>query len=215
MAADAAAEATVVFVTFEGIEGAGKSTLMAAVVHAFEQRAVPYVATREPGGTPLGERLRAVFIDPNLAIEPWAEVFVLSAARAQLVRDVIEPALARGETVLCDRYYHAMIAYQGFGRGLDRARLFDLARMATHGVEPDLTFVIDIPPALSAARIAERTKLGARTDRLEGEGGAFHERVRNGYLAMANDIARVVVLDGTLAVPQLTAQVLQAIGVAP
>ncbi|MDP9104614.1 MAG: dTMP kinase [Candidatus Eremiobacteraeota bacterium] len=181
-------------VTFEGIEAAGKSTLIAALNQELTTRGNVVLVTREPGGTPLGDALRAVFLDPALAVDPIAEVMLLNASRAQLVADVIAPALKARSVVLCDRFFDATVAYQGYGRGLNVDSLLEICLTATHRIAPDLTFLIDIPVELSQARL--RARGGA--DRLEREGTAFHTRVREGYLALAERFpGRYVVLDGT------------------
>ncbi len=181
-------------VTFEGIEAAGKSTLIAALNEELTTRGNSVLVTREPGGTPLGDALRAVFLDPALAVDPIAEVMLLNASRAQLVADVIAPALKARSVVLCDRFFDATVAYQGYGRGLNVDSLLEICLTATHRIAPDLTFLIDIPVELSQARL--RARGGA--DRLEREGTAFHARVREGYLALAERFpGRYVVLDGT------------------
>jgi dTMP kinase len=183
-----------VLVTFEGIEAAGKSTLIAALNEELTTRGNSVLVTREPGGTPLGDALRAVFLDPALAVDPIAEVMLLNASRAQLVADIIAPALKARSIVLCDRFFDATVAYQGYGRGLNVDSLLEICLTATHRIAPDLTFLIDIPVELSQARL--RARGGA--DRLEREGTAFHTRVREGYLALAERFpGRYVVLDGT------------------
>jgi dTMP kinase len=183
-----------VLVTFEGIEAAGKSTLIAALNQELTTRGNVVLVTREPGGTPLGDALRAVFLDPALAVDPVAEVMLLNASRAQLVADVIAPALKARSIVLCDRFFDATVAYQGYGRGLNVESLLDICLVATHRIAPELTFLIDIPVELSLDRL--RARGGA--DRLEREGTAFHTLVREGYLALAERFAnRYVVLDGT------------------
>jgi dTMP kinase len=183
-----------VLVTFEGIEAAGKSTLIAALNQELTARGNVVLVTREPGGTPLGDALRTVFLDPAIAIDPIAEVMLLNASRAQLVADVIAPALKARSVVLCDRFFDATVAYQGFGRGLDVDSLLEICLVATHRIAPDLTFLIDIPVELSQARL--RARGGA--DRLEREGAAFHTLVREGYLALAERFpSRYVVLEGT------------------
>ena len=181
-------------VTFEGIEAAGKSTLIAALNQELTTRGTVVLVTREPGGTPLGDALRAVFLDPAVAIDPIAEVMLLNASRAQLVADVIAPALKARNVVLCDRFFDATVAYQGYGRGLNVESLLEICLVATHRIAPELTFLIDIPVELSQARL--RARGGA--DRLEREGAAFHARVREGYLALAERFPnRYVVLEGT------------------
>jgi dTMP kinase len=183
-----------VLVTFEGIEAAGKSTLIAALNQELTTRGNVVLVTREPGGTPLGDALRAVFLDPALAVDPIAEVMLLNASRAQLVADVIAPALKARSVVLCDRFFDATVAYQGYGRGLNVESLLEICLVATHRIAPELTFLIDIPVELSQARL--RARGGA--DRLEREGTAFHARVRDGYLALAERFPnRYVVLEGT------------------
>ena len=190
-------------VTFEGIEAAGKSTLIAALAAKLRNRGEVVLVTREPGGTPLGDSLRGVFLDPSIRIDPIAEVMLLNASRAQLVADVIAPALKAGSVVLCDRFFDATVAYQGFGRGLDVESLLEICLTATHRIAPELTFLIDIPVEVSRARL--RARGGA--DRLEREDAAFHELVRQGYLALAKRFEnRFVVLDGTAAEDVLAAR---------
>ncbi|MEO7039430.1 MAG: dTMP kinase [Candidatus Elarobacter sp.] len=180
-------------VTFEGIEAAGKSTLIAALARDLSARNDPVLVTKEPGGTPLGEALRAVFLDPAMSIDPIAEVMLLNASRAQHVVEVIGPALKHGTIVLCDRFFDATVAYQGYGRGLDIETLLELCLVATQRIAPDLTFVLDIPAELSAQRVRARGGI----DRLEREDAPFHARVREGYLALARRFPRMAVLDGT------------------
>jgi dTMP kinase len=183
-----------VLVTFEGIEAAGKSTLIAALNQELTTRGNVVLVTREPGGTPLGDALRSVFLDPVFLVDPVAEVMLLNASRAQLVADVIAPALKARSVVLCDRFFDATVAYQGYGRGLNVESLLEICLVATHRIAPELTFLIDIPVELSEARL--RARGGA--DRLEREDAAFYTRVRDGYLALAERFPnRYVVLDGT------------------
>ena len=183
----------------EGIEGSGKSTLLSGLVAHLKAAGIASVATREPGGTPLGNRLRATFVEPGLAIDPLAEAFVINASRAQHVAQIIEPALGDGRWVVCDRYAAATLAYQGFGRGLDLGTLRMLAAIATRGRMPDLTLLIDIAPEVSRERVRARAaQSGQPIDRVEREDDAFHARVREGYLALARDDATIVILDGAL-----------------
>jgi dTMP kinase len=180
------------FITFEGIEAAGKSTLLAAVADDLRKVEIDVLVTREPGGTPLGDAIRHIFIDPAQVIDPLAEALLIQASRSQLVTSVIGPALRAGKHVLCDRFFDATIAYQGYGRGLDIEMLLNLSLAATRRIAPDLTFLLDLPAALSA----ERLRLRGSADRLEREGEAFHERVRAGYLELARRFPhRIVVLD--------------------
>lgn len=196
-----------VLVTFEGIEAAGKSTLIAALASRLRSAGNGVLVTREPGGTPLGDSLRALFADPAYRIDAVAELMMLCASRAQLVADVIQPALREGTTVLCDRFFDATIAYQGFGRGLDVEMLLEVCLVATRRVAPDLTFLIDIPVEVSAARVRAR----GVPDRMEREDRQFHERVRAGYLQLAGRFNRIRVLDGTQTTDALADAVLAAI----
>jgi dTMP kinase len=183
-----------VFITFEGIEAAGKSTLIAALNDDLRARGENVLVTREPGGTPLGSHIRQIWRDPASAIDPLAEALLMSADRAQHVATVIAPAARAGTTILCDRYFDATIAYQGVGRGLDIEMLLELSLLATSRVTPDLTLLIDIPPELSIARVRAR----GPADRMELEDIAFHERVRSGYHELVTRFPqRFVVLDGT------------------
>jgi dTMP kinase len=182
-----------VLVTFEGIEAAGKSTLIAALADDLTKRGDPVLVTREPGGTPLGDSLRAVFLDPALSVDPLAEVLLINASRAQLVADVIAPALKERVVVLCDRFFDATAAYQAYGRGLDLEAVLEICLVATHRIAPELTFLIDIPVEVSRERV--RTRGGA--DRLERDDDVFHARVRDGYLQLARRFEhRYIVLDG-------------------
>ena len=181
-------------VTFEGIEAAGKSTLIAALAAKLRTGGDAVLVTKEPGGTPLGEALRAVFLDPATAVDPVAEVMLLNASRAQLVADVIAPALQERKVVLCDRFFDATVAYQCYGRGLNLEAVLDVCLFATRRITPELTFLIDVPVEVSRERV--RARGGA--DRLEREDAVFHTRVRQGYLALAKLFpSRFVVLDGT------------------
>lgn len=181
------------FISFEGPEGAGKSTQIARLAHSLQAKGYAVTQTREPGGTAVGTRIREVLLDPNLGeMEPLTEFLLYSASRAQLVREVIQPALGRGEIVLCDRYLDSSMAYQGFGRGLELQVLRDISWEVTGGMRPHLTFLLDLDPELGLERVAAR---GA-TDRLEQADLAFHRRVRAGFLELAQaEPERFVVLD--------------------
>jgi dTMP kinase len=182
-----------VFVVIEGIEGSGKSTLHKGLVERFGVEGRDVVVTREPGGTATGDAIRSIFLDRTLTIEPLTEAFLVSAARAQHVAELIRPALEQDRLVLCDRFTDSTLAYQGYGGGLDLASLERLCDEATGGVRPDLVLLIDLPVEVARARLQERYVL----DRVESRDAAFHERVRQGYLELAKS-ARHRVLDGTL-----------------
>ncbi len=200
------------FVTFEGIEGSGKSTLIEHVRRRSDVFGIPVVTTREPGGTPLGDAVRAVFLDPALRIDPIAEVFLVNASRAQLVVDVIRPALRKEQIVLCDRFFDATVAYQGFGRGLDVEVLIELSLAATQSLAPDLTFLLDVPVDLAFERLRMRqARSGVVPDRMEREDGEFHERVRRGYLTLAERFPRFIVLDARRPPDELAREVIDHI----
>ncbi len=188
------------FVVVEGIEGSGKSTLVEGLGARLRSEGYHVTVTREPGGTPLGDAVRKIFLDRGSAIEPLTEAFLVNAARAQHVEEVIRPALAAGRIVLCDRFTDSTLAYQGYGRGSDLDLLRALCDIATAGVAPDVVLVLDVP--LDVAR----KRLGARAqteDRIEAEHDAFHERVRAGFLALAKGSPRHRLLDGVLPAQQL------------
>ena len=168
------------FITLEGGEGAGKSTLIAGLKAEFERRGVDLVLTREPGGTPLGEAVRGIVLDPaHRGLCAESELLLMFAARAQLVREVIAPALAAGRWVLGDRYVDASYAYQGGGRGQPAARIAALESWACAGIRPDLTLLLDLPIAAGRARAQSRGDV----DRIEVEADGFFERVQAAYRA--------------------------------
>lgn len=170
------------FITLEGGEGAGKSTLLAGLRDHIAARGIDLVQTREPGGTALGEAIREIVLDPaQRGMTAEAELLLMFASRAQLTRKRIEPALAAGQWVLCDRFADASFAYQGGGRGQPMARIAELERWACDGLRPDLTLLLDLPVATGRARAAGR----GDTDRIEAEADAFFERVRATYRARA------------------------------
>jgi dTMP kinase len=201
------------FITFEGIEGSGKSTLMERVEHRLRERGVDIVRTREPGGTRLGDEVRKIFLDPSQKIGPMAEVMLLCASRSELCTDVIRPALRSGKTVLSDRFFDSTIAYQGYGRGMDVEELLQVCLAATSGLTPDLTFILDLPPELSQKRVATRAADGGHAiDRMEREPLDFHRAVREGYLDMARRwSSRFIVLDVQQSPDVVVEQMLAAI----
>jgi dTMP kinase len=196
------------FITFEGPEGSGKTTQAARLAEALRARGVPVVATREPGGTVLGERIRELLLDPATTIDPLADALLFNAARRQLVVEVIEPALAVGTTVICARFADSTRAYQGYGGGLPLAELDRLEVAATGGLRPDRTILLDVPVEIGLARKApdDRTRFETGFD-LE-----FHQRVRNGFLAMAvAEPGRFVVLDARSDPDDVARRVLRAL----
>lgn len=191
------------FITFEGIDGAGKSTHVAAIVDLCRQRGHTVVATREPGGTPLGERLRELLLHEAMHLE--TEAMLMFAARREHLAQVIEPALARGEWVVCDRFSDASYAYQGGGRGLDRSKLDELERWVHGHLQPDLTFLFDLAPSVASDRIAVQRR---DLDRFEQERADFHARVRAAYLERAAQAPqRIVVIDADRPAGQIRREV--------
>ena len=181
------------FISFEGIDGAGKSTQHAWLVDYLRGRGHAIVATREPGGTPLGERLRALLLAEPMHLE--TEALLMFAARREHVAQVIEPALARGDWVVCDRFVDASFAYQGGGRGLSWEKLEDLAEWVLGDLQPDLTLIFDAPVAIAQQRLHAAT---SKPDRFEQEQAAFFERVRAAYLRIAaENPVRVRLIDAT------------------
>jgi len=169
------------FISIEGGEGAGKSTVIAAIVQALGQHGLEVVQTREPGGTPAGEAIRTLLLDPARTLAAETELLLMFAARAQLVRELILPALARGAVVVSDRFTDASFAYQGGGRGIEMGRIAELERWAA-GIKPDLTFLLDVGVDEGLARARSR---GGELDRIERERSDFFERVRATYLSRA------------------------------
>jgi len=189
------------FITLEGGEGSGKSTQAQALKALLEDRGFSVTVTREPAGCPLGQRVQELLNDRSLKLAPWSEFLLFAAARAQHVAEVIRPVLERGEVVICDRFGDSSVAYQGYGRGLSVENVREVNRMATRGLVPDLTVLLNVPVETGLGR-----KAGEKApDRIGQEGAAFHERVRQGYLAMAaREPDRFLVRDGTLAPEEIT-----------
>lgn len=196
-------------ITLEGGEGAGKSTLLAGLRDYLQAQGVDLVQTREPGGTPLGEAVRAIVLDPaHRDMSAESELLLMFASRAQLVRECIEPALAAGQWVLCDRFTDASYAYQGGGRGVPVTRIATLEQWATDGLAPDRTLLLDLPVATGRARAAGR----GEADRIEVEGDPFFERVRAAYRARAStEPARFRLIDATLTPGDVLASAIDAL----
>jgi dTMP kinase len=185
------------FIVLEGVEGAGKSTQVRLLCAWLEAAGVPHVSAREPGGTALGEGLRALLLDRgDLDVTAESELLMMLAARAAFVHEIVRPALAEGRTVVADRFAFSTFAYQGYGRGLDLDGIRRMNAFATGGLAPDLTVVLDLPVGDGAAR---QSREGRARDRIEREGPAFLERVRRGYqdLARGDGHARTVDARGT------------------
>jgi dTMP kinase len=171
------------FITLEGPEGSGKSTHASRLAEYLRSKGRDVLLTREPGGTTIGDQIRAILNDhANAAMQPRAEILLFCASRAQLIHQMIRPHLARGGTVVCDRYADSTLAYQGFGRGLDRAVLKSISDFATERLTPDITLLLDLPVEVGLARRRSSQSDWNRLDALEVD---FHRRVRQGYLTLA------------------------------
>ena len=182
------------FITLEGGEGAGKSTSRDFIVSLLEEQNIPFIRTREPGGTPIGETLRDVLLSKEgTAPSVITELLIVFAARAQHLHEVIEPALRDGKWVLCDRFTDATYAYQGYGRGFELGQIEALETLVQRGRHPDLTILFDIDPRLGMTRARQRAEL----DRFEEEHVEFFDRVREGYLTRAKNEARFRVIDAS------------------
>jgi dTMP kinase len=194
------------FVTFEGVDGSGKSTQAGLLAEHLAAAGREVVATREPGGTPLGEKIRGLLLDGDHPA-PWAEAALFAAARAELAERVIRPSLAAGADVVCDRYLDSSLAYQGVARGLGVDRVLEL-NIAVADLTPDRTFVLLVDRETAAERA------GSSRDRMEQEDGAFHAAVADGYRELAERFpARIVVLDGSQVVDELAARIREDLGV--
>jgi len=194
------------FITFEGIDGSGKSTHAALLCEWLQAKGYRVQLLREPGATPLAEAVRSILLDVQLRIDPIAELMLFCAARRQLVQDVIRPALADGQVVISDRYADSTVAYQGYGRGLELDMVTSIIRYAIGNVVPDITFVLDVDVATALRRQGQRRQVN--TDRMEDVPEHFFERVRKGYHTIAaNEPERVVLLDGKQPVESLHARI--------
>lgn len=193
-------------IAFEGVEGSGKSTQLELLRRLLEGRGRDVVVTREPGGTPAGERVRALLLDPAVELHPRAEALLFAAARAELVEAVIRPALERGAVVLCDRYLDSSLAYQGEARGLGRDPVSQVNRFATGGLLPDLVVLLDLDPAAGLVRRARDP------DRIEAQDLGFHRRVRDAFRDLAAaEPGRFAVVDAAAPVTEVADRVQAAV----
>ena len=192
------------FVTFEGIEGCGKTTQIRSLANRLGLLGTPHILTREPGGCSISDQVRTILLNAdNSAMAPLTELLLYAASRAQHMTEVITPALSAGKVVLCDRFTDATAAYQGYGRGIDMSLVTQLNRLATGDIKPDLTVLLDCPVETGLGRAVARinSTSGDREERFELESLQFHQRVRNGYLRLAEEEPeRFVVIDGSQSV---------------
>ena len=173
------------FITFEGIDGSGKSTQLRLLANYLNKAGCEVVLTREPGGTPVGIRLRAALLDAHEEVDPLTELLVFAADRAQHVRRVLRPAIKAGQVIISDRYADATVAYQGAGRGFSPQLITEIVQLATEGLKPDLTVLFDLSVEESIARTSRRVNGKHKGDRLDAEASDFHVRVRDAYLELA------------------------------
>lgn len=196
------------FITFEGPEGGGKTTQLRLLQATLEEQGRQVIATREPGGTAIGNAIRTILLDStHTAMSPRTEALLFNAARAQLLDEIVQPALALGKIVLCDRFADSTLAYQGYGRQLSLAELKLLITYATQGIRPHLTIFLDLP-----AEVGLHRKQGAEWNRMEAEQLAFHQRVRDGFYALvANEPTRWLVVDATQSIAQVQQTIWQRV----
>jgi dTMP kinase len=201
------------FITFEGPEGSGKTTQQQRLAAELRGRGRTVVTTKEPGGTPLADRIRAILLDSANVIDPVAEVLLFAASRRQHTMETIEPALARGEIVLCDRYADSTLAYQGFGRLIDLDRLRNLNDWATDGLKPQVTLLFDLPEEVGLRRAQSRNAAAVHDEgRFEAEDLRFHRRVREGYLSMAQaEPRRFAIVDGDGTIDEVFTRTLETL----
>ncbi len=194
-----------IFIVFEGIDGCGKSTQLSALRERLQAHGVEPLVIREPGGTPVGEQIREILLERPLEMEPLTELLLYEASRSELTRKILRPALEAGHVVLADRFAMASLAYQGYGRGLDLTLVQQFNTIATEGIEPSMTIILDIPVAVAFARKKKAF------DRLERAPSEFHERVRQGYRELAQQTPRSILLDGTRPAAELAEQIWEAV----
>ncbi len=202
------------FITFEGIDGSGKSTQMRLLAGVLRQRGRDCITTREPGGTNLGRGVRALLLDAQEDVDPLAELLLFAADRAQHVRKLLRPAIAAGHIVLSDRYSDATIAYQGAGRNFTPELIAHVVAIATEGLKPDLTLVFNVTVEAGRTRTSRRgnSTTGNTTDRLDAEDASFHERVRRAYLQIAEaEPERVRIVEASRSIEETHAQVLNIV----
>jgi len=202
------------FITFEGIEGSGKTTQLKQVAGFLRKKGHECIITREPGGTKIGEKIRAILLNPaSKGMDPLTELLLYTADRVQHVKELLEPSLAAGKTVLCDRYFDATLVYQGYARGLDIELIERLHGVLLADLRPDITFLLDLRPEAGLSRAWAQINNGNRTGRetrFEKEALSFHEKVRSGYLALAHrEPARFRIIDASRNIDEVQKDILK------
>jgi dTMP kinase len=203
------------FITFEGIEGCGKTTQLERFASTLKREGISFITTFEPGGTRIGEDIRRILLDNrNIDLSPLAELILYAADRAQHIEEVIKPALDRGEWVICDRFVDATLAYQGAARSQDMRLIQMLNEESTRGISPDITFLLDCPVEIGLERAIKRNEASSQQgqDRFERETLDFHSKVRKGYLDLANEYKeRFVVIDASLSPDEMEKEIFRNI----
>lgn len=200
------------FITFEGIDGSGKSTQLEILANELRVSGFDVITTQEPGGTALGHRLRKVFLETEERVTPIAELLLFAADRAQHVEFLIKPSIAAGKIVVSDRYADATVAYQGAGRGFDHAIINQITELATGGLKPDLTLFFDVSVETAVSRTHRRSAEGEQKNRMDSESVEFYERVRAAYLQTAeSEPNRFIIIDGSGAIDDVKAKTLEIV----
>ena len=202
------------FITLEGIEGSGKTTQIKNIVEFFENKGYDCVVTREPGGTKIGEKIRSILLDPeNRDMEPACELLLYFSDRVQHIKELINPALSEGKTIICDRFFDATLVYQGYARGLSIDLIIKLHEMIAYGLKPDITILLDLLPEIGLSRAWEQIDNGSRSGdetRFEKETLLFHEKIRAGYLELARlEPKRFRVIDASKSENQVKQQIIR------
>lgn len=204
-----------IFITFEGVEGSGKTTQIELLEKALEAKGLQVIKTQEPGGTKIGAMIRKILLDSrNKEIDPMTELMLYSASRAQHIKEVIIPAVKEGKIVLCDRFSDATVAYQGYGRGLDLEGIRKLDLFLTGGMKPSITIILDLDPEKGLLRAKKRIEKNRslKEGRIEQEGFSFHKRVREGYLKLAEEEPdRIKVIGADLPVEEVHKRIIEVV----
>ncbi len=206
------------FISFEGIEGSGKTTQIKHIVKFLQDNGHDCVITREPGGTRIGEKIRAILLDPaSKDMDPLTELLLYTADRAQHIREFVYPFLSAGKTVLCDRFYDATVVYQGFARGLDIGLIYKLHKLLLDNLKPDITILLDLPPEKGLSRAWKQIENGDRESvetRFEEEKLSFHNKVRSGYLELARlEPGRFRVIDASMDENQVCSEIIKILSI--